>query len=59
MSSKYTTTNLPIKGLNTWFINLMKVLGAMDRPNGITNHSYWPPLVFKAGFYSSPSLVLI
>src|SRR5215831_9403477 len=37
----------------------MKVLGALVRPKGITNHSYKPNLVLKAVFHSSPSLILI
>src|SRR5436190_12603456 len=51
MSSKYTTTNFPIKGFSTWFINLMKVLGALLNPNGITSHSYNPSFVLNADFH--------
>ena len=32
---------LPKKTLTTWFINLMKVLGALDSPKGMTIHSMW------------------
>ena len=39
MSSRYTTINLPRKGLNTSFISLIKVLGAPVNPNGITVYS--------------------
>lgn len=48
------TTHFSIRGLNTWFINLRKVEGALDSPNDMTNHSYRPTLVLKAVFYSSP-----
>ena len=37
----------------------MKVLGALDNPNGITIHSYSPSLVVKAIFHSSPSQIWI
>ena len=37
----------------------MKVLGALDSPNGITNHSYNPSLVLNAVFYSSTGRILI
>ncbi|CAJ2661906.1 unnamed protein product [Trifolium pratense] len=53
ISSKYTTTNLPKISLKTWFISLMKVLGALVSPNDITNHSYKPYFVLKAVFHSS------
>jgi len=59
MSSKYTTTNLPKNSLKTWFINLIKVLGALVSPEGITRHSYEPYLILNAVFHSSPSLILI
>ena len=45
--------------LNTWFIVCMKVVGALDRPNGITTHSNKLTFVLKKIFYSSPSLILI
>ena len=38
-------------------MSLMKVLGALVRPNGITSHSYRPCLVLKAVFHSSPSFM--
>ena len=41
ISTKYTTTNFPIETHKKWFINLIKVLGALVKPKGITNHSYW------------------
>ena len=45
-----------MKGLSTWFINLMNVLGALVNPKGITNHSYSPNFVLKVVFHSSLSL---
>ena len=37
-----------MKALKTWFINLMKVLGALVKPNDITVYSYNPYLVVNA-----------
>ena len=37
----------------------MNVLGALERPNGMTSHSYSPPFVLNAVFHSSPSLIRI
>uniref|UniRef100_A0A0A9FFV2 Uncharacterized protein n=1 Tax=Arundo donax TaxID=35708 RepID=A0A0A9FFV2_ARUDO len=48
-----------MKARKTSFINLMKVLGALVKPKGITNHSYRPNLVLKAVFHSSPNFILI
>jgi hypothetical protein len=39
ISSKDITTNLLMNARRTWFINLMKVMGAFVSPNGISNHS--------------------
>jgi len=50
MSSKYSITNFSMKAHKTWFINLMKVLGALVKPNGIINHSYKPYFVLKVVF---------
>jgi len=50
---------LPKKTLSTWFINLMKVLGALDSPKGMAIHSYNPSGVLKAIFHSSPVLMRI
>jgi len=36
---KIDNHNMPKKGLNTWFINLMKVFGALDSPKGMTIYS--------------------
>jgi hypothetical protein len=36
ISSKYTTTKRPIKAHKTLFISLIKVLGALVKPKGIT-----------------------
>lgn len=49
----------PIKGLNTWFINLMNMLGALHKPNDITSHSYKPSLILKVVFHSFPCLTVI
>ena len=57
--SKQTTTNLSMNVLSTWFINLMKVLGALVKPKGITNYSYNPNMDLKVIFHSSPSLMQI
>src|SRR3954468_23052338 len=48
-----------MKARKTSFINLMKVLGALVKPNGITNHSYKPNLVLNAVFHSSPNFIRI
>ena len=56
---KVDTTNLSMKALKTWFINLMNVLGALNKPKGMTNHSYKPALVLNVVFHSSPFLILI
>jgi hypothetical protein len=50
MSSKYTTKNELVKGINTSSINFMKVVGAFINPNGMTNHSKRPSLDFKVVF---------
>ena len=38
------------------FINIINVVGALHRPNGITNHSYKPYMVLKVTFHVSSSL---
>ena len=38
ISSKYTTKKELVKGLNTSFINLMKVARAFVKPKGMTSH---------------------
>ena len=48
-----------MKAHKTWFINHMKVLGALINPNGITNYSYKPYFISKVVFHSSPSFILI
>src|SRR3954466_1388411 len=48
-----------MKARKTSFINLMKVLGALVNPKGITNHSYKPNLVLNAVFHSSPNFIRI
>ena len=59
MSSKYTTTNLPINGQKNWVITLVKVLRALDSLKGITNHSNNLFLVLNAVFHSYPDQILI
>jgi hypothetical protein len=44
---------------NIWFINLLKVLGALVSPKNMTNHSYKSYLALKIVFHSSPSFILI
>ena len=56
ISLKYTTTNLPMQSLRTWFMSLMNVLGALVWPKCITNRSYNPNLTLKEIFHSLPSL---
>jgi len=61
ISSKYTTTNFPMKSLNKWFINLINLLGTLVSLKGITIHLYKSNLVLKAIFHSSlfyPNLVI-
>jgi hypothetical protein len=53
MLSKYTTTKELVKGLNTSSIILMKVVGALVKPKGMTNHSKRPSLDFKVVFHTS------
>jgi hypothetical protein len=59
MSSKYTIAKSSRKDLNTSFITRMKVSGALQSPNDITNHSNNPCLVLKAIFHASYSTTLI
>lgn len=59
ISSKYTTTNRPMNGCKAWFIILMKVLGVLERPKGITSHSKSIYLVLKAVLHSSPGRIRI
>ena len=40
-------------------ITLMKVLGVLDSPKGITNYSYNPSLILNAVFHSFPDWILI
>jgi hypothetical protein len=53
MSSKYITTKELLKGLNTSSLNLMKMVGAFDKPKGMTNHSNRPSLDLKVVFHTS------
>ena len=48
-----------MKSLKTSFINIIKVISALDNPNGMANHSYNPSFVLKDIFHSSPSLILV
>ena len=59
ISSRYTTTNLPIKYFSISFINIIKVLRAFFKTNGITSHSYNPSFVLKVVYHSPVSLILI
>jgi hypothetical protein len=52
MSSKYTTTKELVKGLNTYSINLMEVVGAFAKPKGMTSHSKRPSLDFRVVFHT-------
>src|SRR6266540_4247 len=53
ISSRYTSTNLPMYGLKILFINLWNVAGALHNPKGITRNWYWPFLVLNAVFSRS------
>jgi hypothetical protein len=53
MSSKYTTKNKLVKGLNTSSINIMKVASAFVKPKGMNNHSRKPSLDLKVVFHTS------
>jgi len=48
-----------MKGLRTYVITLIEVLGAFNKPNGITSHLHRPSFVLKAVFHSSPKRILI
>ena len=48
-----------MKWRKTLFIIHMKVLGALDRPNDITNHLYNPSKVLKIVFHSFPGRIRI
>src|SRR6266542_2047294 len=49
-SSRYTSTNLPMYGLKSLFINLWKVAGALHNLKSITLNGYCPLLVLNAVF---------
>lgn len=51
ISSNYTIINESIKWHNTSLINLINIVGALHRSNGIINHSYKPCMVLKATFH--------
>jgi hypothetical protein len=53
MSSKYTTKNELVKGINTSSINLMKVVGAFAKTKGMTIHLKRPNLDLKFVFHTS------
>ena len=59
MSSKSTTTNSPKYGLSISVMSFINMLGALVKPEGMTNHSYNPYLVLKVVFQSFPSLMVI
>lgn len=50
--------NFPIEGQHIYVIKI-KLLGALERPNGITIHSYKSFIILKVVFYSSPSFIWI
>src|SRR6266540_1657890 len=52
-SSRYTSTNLPIYGLNILFISLWNMAGALHNLKGITRNWYCPFLVLNAVFSRS------
>ena len=56
---KVDNQNLLMKGCRTWFITLMKVLGALDKPKGMTNNSNKPSYVLNVVFHSSHGLTQI
>jgi hypothetical protein len=55
MSSRYTTIEELMKGLNTSSINLMKVVGAFVKPKVMTSHSKRPSSDLKVFFHTSVS----
>jgi hypothetical protein len=57
MAYKYNTTKELVKGLNTSSINLMKVVGAFVKLNGMANHSKRPYLDLKFFFHTSVGLM--
>jgi len=52
-------TNLFMNDLNTWCMNHMNMLGALDSTNGMIIHSYNPWWVLNVVFHSSPRLLMI
>jgi hypothetical protein len=52
MSSRYTTTKVPVKGHKISSIILIKVVGGFVKPKGMTNHSKRPSFDFKAIFHT-------
>ena len=52
-------THLPTKGCRTSSIYLMKVVGALVKPKGMTNNSNNPLLVLKYVFYVSVDWIRI
>ena len=51
MSSRYTTTKELVKGRNISSINIMKVVGALVKPKGMTNDLKITSLDLKAVFH--------
>jgi hypothetical protein len=45
-----------MKAHKTSFINLMKILGALVNPKGITNHSYKSNIVLKVSWFVTMNL---
>src|SRR6266511_3636245 len=53
ISSRYTSTNLPMYGLKILFINLWNVTGVLHNLKGITRNWYCPFLILDAVFSQS------
>ena len=53
MSFKYTTTKELVNGCNRLSIIIIKVVGAIVKPKGMTNHSKRPFIDLKAVFHTS------
>jgi hypothetical protein len=56
---RYVVNQDIIEVLGASFTNLMKVLGALVKSKGMTNHLDKSNLVLKAVFHSSPSFIFI
>jgi hypothetical protein len=52
MPSRYTTTKVLVKGHRISSIILIKVVGTVVKPKGMTNHSKRPSFDLKAIFHT-------